>query len=337
MIEVLPADKPDEAPKQVKVTIKGDAIGKADAAGMILSLGWFDPNQEQAKTVKKCAISFSGLEGRLVVRDNALQQIFELLGKSEKELKDEIKKEIGDDVAKITILGLKLDDIPVVGPELKKVVQRVIDAAVDAFFNELGKIVGATQTEEWLMRIGVNGRWRTRFFPNLDQGAFALSQPVGFEVFLGPDDFLFFSAGGVEFNPVGDMMRAGRTDRIITRNSVQLAWADIAGATGAQHKDIVFQYALKVLTGNSANGTGKLALGIENTELGIIDPDFSRPGDVPESSNPLRMKNVQPDSVQVRGIARFARASGEELILVEDSNRDDYHLTALFQISKQIP
>jgi hypothetical protein len=343
VIEVIASDDPSVPPRQVRLTIPKAQLEGADAGGVMLSLGWFDPNLERAATVKRCSVSFGGLQGRFTVRDNPVKQIRDMFKKEEADL----RKEIADRVAKIKILGLGLDDIPKVpdplhpgqqidlGGDLKKLVAQIVDKALEGFINALADVVGSkAETEEWLLRVGVNGRWQTRYFPGLDKGALALSKPMGFEVFLGPDDFLFFSTGGVEFNPVGDMMRAAKGARQLTRRTRQpFTWNEIVNATRDDLRELVFQYALEVLTGNSASANP--ALGLENAVLGIIDPDFSRPGDVVEASNPLRMKDVQPQSVQVRRLARFARATGEQLVLVENRNLDDYQLTALIQIARQ--
>jgi hypothetical protein len=343
IIAEIPSADPNVPPKQAKITIPKSQLEGAEAAGVILSLGWFDPNLERAATVKKCSVSFGGLEGRFTVRDDPVRQIREMFKKEEADL----RKEIAERVAKIKILGLGLDDIPVVpnpfnpgqqidlGGDLKKLVAQIVDKAIEGFIDELAKLIGGrTEKEEWLLRVGVNGRWQSRYFPNLDRGAFAMPQSIGFEVFLGPDDFFFFSSGGVEFNPVGDMMRAAKRRRELTkRNGPPFTWNEIVNATGDDRRELIFQYALEVLAGNSASANP--ALGLENTLLGIVDPDFSRPGDIPEASNPLRMKDVTPQSVQFTRLARFARATGEELILVENPRLDDYQLTALIQISSQ--
>ncbi|MBC8132069.1 MAG: hypothetical protein H7X95_03735 [Deltaproteobacteria bacterium] len=345
IIEVIASGDASVPPKQVKLIIPKSQLDGAEAAGVILSLGWFDPNLERAATVKKCTVSFGGFEGRFTVRDNPAKQIRDMFKKEE----DELRKEIAARIAGIKILGMGLDDIPKVpnpfkpgqeidlGGDLKKLVAQMVDSAIKAFIDALADLIGDKgESEEWLVRIGVNGRWQTRYFPKLQKGAFALAKPVVFEVSLGPDDFLFFSTGGVEFNPVGDMMRAAKARRQIVnprRGNQPFSWNEIVSATGEDRRDIVFQYALETLNGNSASANP--ALGLENAVLGIVDPDFSRPGDIPEASNPLRMKDVQPQTVQVRRLARFARVAGEELVLVEDPRLDDYQITALLQIAKQ--
>ena len=190
IVEVIPATDPSLPPTQAKLTIPKAQLSGAEAAGVILSLGWLDPNLERAGTVQRCTVSFSGLSGRFTVRDDPVKQIREMFKQEEADL----RKEIADRVAKIKILGLGLDDIPVVpnpfspgqnidlGGDLKKLVSQIVDKALEGFIDALAKAIGdKTENEEWLLRVGVNGRWQTRYFRNLDKGAFALPKPIAFE------------------------------------------------------------------------------------------------------------------------------------------------------------
>lgn len=358
-----PPDKPGAAPQQVKVTIRASDIGSAAAAGFVLSLGWFDPNRVRAAAVKDCTIRFTQLQARLQVdRDSPVNQV---KGRFKKEI-DGMKKTIEDEVAKIKIrlpfppfttvtlndlLQSNIPGVAQVGKILKDAVDKAVNAAIDGVIEKLADLVAGTQTEEWLLHVGVNGRWQTRFFGDVGKSAIAVSDPYEFKISLGPDDLLFFASNGVEFNPVGDMMLAGRRDRLLKRkrDGHELTWNEIVSATGQDHEDIVFSYALDVLTGNSS--TGLLALGIENAVLGLIEPgDFSSPGNDPATSNPLSMKTVQPGSatLQPAPLAKFAeatsaipsqsgQASSDEAILVEDPGTNDYRLAATIDIQNQLP
>lgn len=66
LIEVIPnKEHPGALPKQVKVTFPfGSAIGpnSADYYGMILSLGWLDPDLSQARRVRKVKVTFDHVE-----------------------------------------------------------------------------------------------------------------------------------------------------------------------------------------------------------------------------------------------------------------------------------
>ncbi len=371
VIEILPpvSDKPGAAPQQVKLTIRASDIQgvKGGFAGFILSLGWLDPNLEQAATVKNCNVAFSALDGRFVIRDSPLDQIRPLFQRDLEAVKDKLKKD-ADDFTILPIPGaasinqlinnnlpkpIPHDQVHNLGLDIQKIVDDAIDKAFELVLEELAKLIAGSQTEEWLVRIGVNGRWQTRYLPKVDKGVTQVfKEPCIFNIPLGPEDFLFYSSGGVEFNPVGDMMRARRSDRLLNKGgdpTRPFTWNEIVNAQGAELRSLVFDYALKILTGNSS--TGLLALGIENTILGIKDPkSFAKAANDndPEIDNPISMKGVKTGSTQIQPVVKFARAAlpkpdntnppegtGEEFILVEDPSKSDYKLTGLIQIFDQ--
>lgn len=378
VIQILPPppDKPGAAPQQVKITVRAADIAKAKggSAGFILSLGWLDPNLTQASTVKNCNAAFSALQGRLAVdRDSPLNQLQPLFANDLKQAKDKLHRTVDDfgiipnplpgqkNVSINDLINNNLpkpfphDQIVDVGKKIQDLVHKAIDAAFDKIVDELSKLISGTQTEEWLLRVGINGRWQTRFLKDVDKSIQVLPNPPTFQVPLGPDDFLFYSSGGVEFNPVGDMMREARNQRLLTHKvagvNVPFTWPEIVSATGKDLTDLVFQYALAILLGNSK--TGILALGIENTVLGIRDPKkFDQTANDPEVDNPIAMKGVQTGSTPVQPVTKFARAAGEhfpgdppdetkgfpqEYILVENQTLSDYKLTALIQVADQKP
>jgi len=337
--EIEPSD-PAAKTRQVKITIPKNQLDGADAAGVILSLGWFDPNLERAATVKACRVTFRGLSGRFKVRDNPVAQIRELFAKELDELADDIAARL----ANLSIFGVRLEDIVIpnpfnpsrtIGQELRDLVQRFVREAIKGLIDTLAEAIGgAISSEEWLVRVGVNGRWQSRYIPNMDKGATALSPPITFELSLGPDDLLFYSAAGVEFNPVGDMMRAAFRSRLLTlKGRPAFTWAQIVNANSTDHRNLVFQYALDVLVGNKTSANP--ALGVENTQLGVIDPDFSQRNRPPEKSNPLPMAGLAAQALALDFVAPFARAAGQQLVLVENPTQPDYQLTGAVQLSPQ--
>ena len=59
IIEPIPPESPDQLPQQVKVKIPLTQLGMRDNYyGVILKLGWFDPDRSQARRVKKCTVNF---------------------------------------------------------------------------------------------------------------------------------------------------------------------------------------------------------------------------------------------------------------------------------------
>jgi len=156
---------------------------------------------------------------------------------------------------------------------------------------------------------------------------------------MGEDDLLALSVHGTEFDPVGDMMRAARPSRIITENSAEVPWPRIfqpdsdPAISKTKRRDMVFQYVLKVMSDTTS---GKLSLGLEDHPLGMIEPDFSNPGLSPQNSNPLQMKGVADGTFAIKRTAKFARAVGDQCILVEDSSKDDYDIQGTLTIASQI-
>ena len=60
VIEPIPAEKAGDLPKQVKVTIPLTKLGSnIDYYGVIVNLGWYDPDQVQARKVKRCKVHFT--------------------------------------------------------------------------------------------------------------------------------------------------------------------------------------------------------------------------------------------------------------------------------------
>lgn len=336
IIEFIPPDDPKKPPTQVKVTVPLKSVdANARACGFVLSLGWFDPNLELAAKVKSCNLVISGFSGRLQVRDSGIKKIREVFAKEEARMREELLKKVDDIVIPLPIPFLKLH----VGdlPPVKALVHKMVNAGIDEFFAALGKTF--SETEEWLFRFGVNGVWKSVFIDGVKNSAVSFSPQIQFEnILLGEDDFLFFSAHGIEFDPVGDMMLAEHAKRIITDNKVEIPWplivtpdADPAKAK-IKLRDMAFQYVLKVLSGTTKDS---LALGLDNSPLGIIDPDITKKGTA-QDSNPLLMRGLGEQTFQIRRTAKFARAVGEQFILAEDSAKDDYTINYILQIRNQI-
>ena len=54
-------------------------------------------------------------------------------------------------------------------------------------------------------------------------------------------------------------------------------------------------------------------------------------------SNPLEVKTAEPGFKDGEQQARFARAVDDQMILVEDTRKDDYWLFYSVEIKKQVP
>jgi hypothetical protein len=352
VIEPLPSPKGPDRIEQVKVTVRaGDlAATGSDHAGFLLSLGWFDPNATQADKVKHVEVEFASVQGRLdKERDDAVGTLRELFADELKKVKDEVSKQI-DTQIKIPLIPtqspVSIDELinnklpePVhgvvkqIGTLLHDLAHKIVDAVFDAMLDLMGKAVNSLSTEEWMLHFGVNGRWRSRFV-NLSKEVepFRPSKP-SVEMFLGPDDALFRSTGGVQWNAVGDIMQLAQSKRMLKRGGDAVVWSQIVAAKGDELRDLMFEYVLDILVGPEDLS---LVLGIENDPLGIKQPASL---DSESGSNPLQMKLTEVGPAPFDGSSPpFARSVGQEVVLaVEDGVARDYVLTGKVQVGKQFP
>src|SRR5262249_46094536 len=134
---------------------------------------------------------------------------------------DAIADEAAKQVAKITVFGVPVFQVPVIGPFIQdKLIKAMIKGAIDEFLKLLEKnVLSGIETEEWLLRVGVNGRWERVYIHNVPRATTnpnpqarlfipkPLPRPIKFEDFrLEEDEPLRISAHGMEWDPVGDMM-----------------------------------------------------------------------------------------------------------------------------------
>jgi hypothetical protein len=343
-IEVVRPDDPTKAPSQVKLKIAKDSLSGTDAAAFLLSLGWHDPAEVQARTVKRCRIEIIDLK-RGFARDAPAEKIRAMLVEQEAQFKAEIKRQIR--LITVTILpgvSVPVVDIPIIGPMIEKF---AIDA-VDKFINLVVGLVPAG-SEEWMFRFGVNGRWRSHFFKEVTKDSLEMRDPQFdskrddfiFDLALGPDDELFIATNGAEFDPVGDMMRAKRDDRFIKLRGNPVPWSQLAALNEKDRRAVILQYVLKSMIDTTGS---LLALGLDNEPLGFVDPDPSQAGTT-KDNNPILVKNVTLDTATVVRQPIAAKAVGDQMILVNTPNRRDglgrlvrdYRLTYKLEIKDNIP
>ena len=346
LIQPILGDDPTQPPKQVKITIPLTSLGpEAETCGFILSLGWFDPNQEQARKVKLCKVEVNGFSGRLQIRDSPFQKLRKIFKNEEDGLKKKIKEEIENiKILDITIpilnehIVLRLKDVPLLGP----LIDGILTEAMDAFINGLIKLF-PLEKEEWLMRIGINGHWKCIYLDGVGSDPISLREPkfeavrdkLTYNFALAQGDPLLFSMHGSEFDPVGDIMHSSRENRLMTINNQPVPWNIIAdpGTDKQIRRELVFQYVLKVMT-DTTEGLGKLSLGFDNEPLGQIDGDLATKGESTDS-NPMIVKNsVQP--TEITRTALFARSTSDQAILAESTNKPDYRVQYTLEIKDQI-
>lgn len=353
VLEMLPSAEGPGRIDQVKLTVRADDLAApgADLAGFLLSLGWFDPNATEAEKVKHCEVEFSHVHGRLdKERDDAvgtLRTLFkEELDKAKQSVTDEIDKNIKipliPAMSAVSIHDLIHNTLPEpvgsvvkgIGELLHGLAHKIVDAVFEAMLDLMGKAVNSLSTEEWMLHFGVNGRWRSRFVDvQKDAQKQPLSSPVNVEVFLGPDDMLFQSTGGVQWNAVGEIMQLPHDKRLLRHNGNAVNWSEIVAARGDVLRDLMFQYVLDILVGPSDLS---LVLGIENDPLGIREPAAL---DRPDGVNPMVMRDTAPGGASFdRSAVPFARTVGQEAVLAaENVGARDYVLDGKVEIGRQFP
>lgn len=351
VIELLQSTKGPGIVEQVKVTVPVGELGRSQGhAGFLLSLGWFDPNLERARTAKSAQVKIEGMRGRLEQdRDTPVETLRKLFGPELEKIKADIVNEI--DKIEVQILpppapALSIDDminntLPVplqgivagIGREIRSQLLKLVDAVMDALLDALAGGVSEATTEECMFHFGVNGRWTSRFVELERKERQPLTPPVDVEVVLGPDDVLHYASGGVEWNPVGDMMFETSDDRLLTRDGKKVDWSDITRASGDELRDLVFEYVLRLVLGRPGLS---LAMGIENDPIGVKQPQAL---DKPNGINPIGMKNAEAGDTAVDATAStFAHAEGQQSLLsVEVPGKKDYELEGTVHIARQFP
>jgi len=325
-----------QPPQQVKVTIplasRGTTPATARKAGFLLSLGWYDGDKSQAKQVKLCTLTltkFTAHKGKMK-RDDA--------GKA---LRDRVEKELVKQfLNQVSSIGVGNSGKTVASnPALLNAVQNLAHTINTQVLAALPGLAG--QDEEWLMRFGLNGVWRNSFQPGVDSKTKALP-PITFPtIALGPEDQLSFSMSGIEMDPVGDMMRLKHSDRVV---KVALAkgatptevkpWEKVFNPDDqdpAKAKDLRVQMLIDYV-GTVMEKTS--FTGLDNEPLGFLDPDPAQATAAP-NSNPRLMKGVADDTTPFSQMAKFARATDEERVLVEATKTEDYLLEGTLTIASQ--
>ncbi len=342
IVETLQPADPKKAPSQVKITIPKSVLSGAQAYGFVLSLGWADPDRSQAAKVKVCNIDVTTIQMRLTDRDSPGKKLRSIFTEEEEDLKKRILQELDD--VKVTIPVVNIDIHPFRDiPAIRELARDVAIQALKLFIDLLVGLLPTEAEEEWLLRMGVNGVWIARFFtPRLGEKPRLFSEePVRFKTFLADGDPLFFAMHGTEFDPVGDIMHSksdGRTLKLpfpFKSSATRVAWEKIVNPDSKNdRKSLVFEYALLAMF-DTTEGVTKMALGFDNSPLGLIDPDSATAG-TSKDSNPLLVKaTLAPTDVQ--RLAHFARAEGHQMILVEDPGKPDYRVNYTLEVKDLLP
>lgn len=357
IIELIPSPGEPGVVRQVKVTVKAADLEGTGAkhAGFLLSLGWFDPNAERAATVRNCTVEYSAVRGRLAKdRDDAIGTLRDLFADEILAVKKTVEKQI--DGIKIPLIpGRPISIIDMIegngvpelfkpavreiGLKLQAMAHKIVDTFFDTVLDLIGKAINAGTSEEWMMHFAVNGRWRSRYLDLEEKKQQSFSSPITVDVLLGPDDLLFRSTGGVQWNPVGNILFEAKNDRLLRSQSAggsrpeAVNWSQIATASGDDLRNLMFEYALGILVEPSNLA---LILGVENDPLGIRQPAGL---DSPGEFNPVLPKSKPLGDLPIESApVRFVRTTGVQVILAaEDASKDDYELFGKIRIAEQFP
>jgi hypothetical protein len=344
IIEPIRPDQPNLPPAQVRIKIPLTQMKGAGAYGCIVSLGWHDPMNVEASKVVACTINIDRIIERKHVRDNPAEDVAPIIESFLDALADAIAEQIN-------ILPQGILKLPIIG-DIAELIQKGLAKALSLAFTGLKKLIEAAvdalkvENEEWLLRVGVNGRWAA-FFRSLEPDKdLVLSHTV--TLFLGEQDRIYISASGGEIDRVGEVMFAARKDRLLKQGSKVVTWKDIADSDKATRRKLILEYVGKMLH----------TLGNENEVLGFIDAridpglkitDYNYGRDA-ENFNPLWMDNKPHSFGQnaskagagvgstavLKKTADFARmVAGPQCVYVEKPGDQDYKLEYNVSVAKQ--
>ena len=261
---IAPAD-PSQPPQQAKIKIPLSGAS-GDYFGVIISLGWYDPDHTQARKVLHCQV--------------------------------------------------KLDNL------------------------HKGDVDHDTFSEEWSIKIGVNGRWYTQYWDGVRNDTTLKLIAPSIDIWLSEDDFITISSHGAEIDLVGgffDGPEAARTLRLgprvvnwgqdVMSNDLPTLWRicyAIAGMMWTTFKD-------------------------ENDPLGIIDPGPLPPGPLPPVDpnpaqkpginvalrNPIQIRYLTDSTIMMNQNAFFTEADEQSAELAVKPSTLDYVLNFTIKVQRQ--
>ena len=272
IIEPLPPET-GRVPIQVRVKVPTTSLpGSAQACGFVLSLGWFDPEGAQAEKIREVTVTLKRIEGTpgRAKRDTP-DEITRLLREAEQEIKEDAKKKVRADL--VDALGSTLGNFAagLVDALIDVFVDQVVDRFLTAFTGAIEDLLSSA--EEWLVHVGVNGRWFATEF-DFSGNPRALDRTVRFFLPTTTEP-IRISMSTVDFDPVGDRMLERLATHGLDLDGSVVPWpvivepsADPATAL-AIRKRLVLRYVFKLLA----------TLGDDNDPIGFIDAKHFGLGD----------------------------------------------------------
>lgn len=267
VIEPIAPDDPSQPPQQAKIKIPLSGAGSADYYGVMISLGWYDPDGSQARKVLHCQVT------------------------------------------------------------------------LDNFHK--GSVNHVTFSEEWSVKIGVNGRWLTQHFDGVrNNHTYNFNLPT-IDLWLSEDDFISISSHGAEIKLVGDFFDRSQNRRTVTINGHDVQWnRDVLSHDRQTQWDICYAIADMMF----------FTFARQNDPLGIIDPGPLPPGlPIPPGSpppaqkpgvnvafkNPIQLKYVGDGTIKMNLIGYAVEADPHSAELEEEINTVDYILNFSIKVQRQ--
>ncbi len=261
VIEPILPDDPGTPPEQVKIKIPLSQVKSGDYFGVIVSLGWYDPDGSEARKVMHCQVK--------------LDHLFK------------------------------------------------------------GSVDHDTFSEEWMIKIGVNGRWFTQYFDGVRNNTSLKLNAQVIDFWLSEDDFIYVSSHGAEMDLVGDFFERARNDRTLTLDDKVIDW----------DKDVVPWNQAKLW--RLCRRMGWMMASTfkdENDPLGIIDPGHGRIGNKNQLQdvgngvflgNPIKLKSVKDSTLKYSLIAYSTEADDLSAELLESTFIVDYTLNFSVDVKRQ--
>ena len=334
IVEILKPERPGQAPTHVRVTVRTSQLDpKLEAYGFVLSLGWFDPAGKEAEKVRECIVTLQSLES-LETSANAgphRRDKGEIISRILDEIEPEAKKEIAAIIRKhaLSLNLIATAALLALADPLASLIWDAIRALI-----ENGILAVAHSREDWLFRVGINGKWKSYFFDNYNPNP---GTPRPFNRFA---EYKFLnlvtepvriSMNGLDVDPVGGIMlkprRApdGSPERLLDLKGADVPWEQIVRPDANQdralqiRKDLALRYIFKMIG----------ALADDNDPLGFVDQSHLPP----VNENTFPPQNGKPPVLFKNAFVAVANKRFE----IVENDKPDYALRYTIEVKKIEP
>jgi hypothetical protein len=198
-----------------------------------------------------------------------------------------------------------------------------------------GSVNHDTFSEEWSIKIGVNGRWHTQYYDGVHNNTSLPLKAKPIDIWLSEDDSIAVSSHGAEIDLVGDFFERPDSQRTVRLGGTPIQWEPDVVHSGRQRSwDICYEIAeMMFFTFND-----------QNDPLGIVDPghgpdnnplQLQNAGNNVTLGNPIELKNLKDGSFNLTLVAFSTEEVGESAELVESPSVMDYKLIFSVDVKSQ--